>query len=161
MHNAQSFLFLSLSVVFIFDLFTGNSRFVMSESRWQRTVTKVGFVLILGVYPLVALLQGRPFSKWIIPGTFPCPTTALALMFMATTFQVRRRWLYLVTMCLLLLWAIPFPIMIQIPRFGVYEDSIMLATGIYSLTMMVVNMRRAMGKRGARFLSPLPGSGCC
>lgn len=160
-HNAQSFLFLSLSALFVLDLFTGNSRFVMPESRWQRTVTKVGFVLILGVYPLVALLQGRPFSKWIIPGAFPCPTTALALMFMATTFQVRRRWLYLVTMCLLLLWAIPFPIMIQIPRFGVYEDGIMLVAGIYSLVMLVVNMRKAKGEQGATLSLHSPESGRC
>jgi hypothetical protein len=133
----------------------------MHESRWQRTVTKVGFVLILGVYPLIALLQGRPFSKWIMPGSFPCPTTALALIFMATTFQARRRWLYLLTMCLLLLWAIPFPIMIQIPRFGVYEDGVMLVAGIYGLIMVVVNMRRANGDHDARLSSPSPESGCC
>lgn len=39
-HNAQSFLFLSLSALFVLDLFTGNSRFVMPESRLQRTTTK-------------------------------------------------------------------------------------------------------------------------
>ena len=145
-HNAQSFLFLSLSALFVLDLLTGNSRFIMPETGWKRTATMVGFALTLGAYPLFALLQGRPFSKWIIPGTFPCPTTALALVFMATTFPTRRRWLYLVTVCFLLIWAVPFPIMIQIPRFRVYEDSIMLATGIYSLIMLVVNARRARGE---------------
>jgi len=146
-HNAQSFLFLSLSVLFVLDLFAGNSRFVIPENRWQRMATMVSFVLVLGVYPLVALLQGRPFSKWIIPGTFPCPTTALALVFMATTFPARRCWLYLITLCLLLIWAVPFPIMIQIPRFGVYEDSIMLVTGIYSVIVMVGNAKKARKRR--------------
>jgi len=122
----------------------------MPGNRWQRIATKVGFALILGVYPLIALLQGRPFSQWIIPGTFPCPTTALALVFMATTSSARRRWLYLVTVCLLLIWAVPFPIMIQIPRFGVYEDSIMLAIGIYSLIMLIANARKAKREKSAK-----------
>ena len=160
-HNAQSFLFLSLSVLFVLDLFTGNSRFIMPETGWKRKATMVGFALILGVYPLIALLQGRPFSQWIIPGTFPCPTTALALVFMATTFPTRRRWLYLLTLCLLLIWAVPFPIMIQIPRFGVYEDSIMLATGIYSLVVVIVNARKAKSEKRAKLSSPSPGSECC
>jgi len=36
-----------------------------------------------------------------------------------------------------LLWAIPFPIMIQIPQFGVYEDSIMLLSGLYTLGLWI------------------------
>jgi hypothetical protein len=38
---------------------------------------------------------------------------------------------------LLLVWAIPFPLFIQIPRYGVYEDAIMFLSGLYSLTMLV------------------------
>lgn len=77
--------------------------------------------------------MGRPSSGWIILGAFPCPTTALALVFMATSIPLKRRWLYLVTMGLLLLWAIPFPILIQIPQFGAYEDGIMVVLGVYAL----------------------------
>jgi LPXTG-motif cell wall-anchored protein len=40
-------------------------------------------------------------------------------------------------MILLLVWAIPFPIAIQIPIFGVYEDSIMLFMGLTSLAIWV------------------------
>jgi hypothetical protein len=137
-HNAQAFLFLSLSALFAIDLFTETSQFKIPLSGWQRTATLVGFGLVL-VYPLVGLLLGRPTVRLIVPGTFPCPTTALALVFMATTLPVKRRWLFLATLCLLLIWAIPFPIMIQIPQFGVYEDGIMLAAGIYSLVMLVIN----------------------
>lgn len=137
-HNAQAFLFLSLSVLFAIDLFTETSQFKIPSSGWQRTATLIGFGLVL-VYPLVGILLGRPTVRLIIPGTFPCPTTALALVFMATTFPAKRRWLFLATLCLLLIWAIPFPIMIQIPQFGVYEDGIMLAAGIYSLVMLVIN----------------------
>jgi hypothetical protein len=144
-HIAQCFLFLSISVLFIVDLFTGNSQFRIPVKRWQRNATMAGFALILAGYPLFALLQNRPLSKWIIPGTFPCPTTALALVFMTTSFLPKRRWLYLLTMSLLLIWAIPFPIMFQIPKFGVYEDSIMLATGVYGLIMLMVNSRTNSG----------------
>jgi hypothetical protein len=42
---------------------------------------------------------------------------------------------------LLALWAIPFPLFIQIPKFGVYEDAIMLVLGIYALVMLVVHWR--------------------
>lgn len=136
-HNAQAFLFLSLSVLFAIDLFTETSHFQIPSNGWQRTATLVGFGLVL-VYPLVGLLLGRPAVRLIVPGTFPCPTTALALVLMATTFPAKRRWLFLATLCLLLIWAIPFPIMIQIPKFGVYEDGIMLAAGIYSLVMLVI-----------------------
>lgn len=54
----------------------------------------------------------------------------------------RRRWLYFVTLGFLLLWAIPFPIAIQIPQFGAYEDGIMVATGVLALLTLVVNWRR-------------------
>jgi len=137
-HNAQAFLFLSLSALFALDLFTNTSQFKIPPSGWRRIVTIIGFSLVL-VYPLVSILLGRPSARWIIPGTFPCPTTALALVFMATTLPTKRRWLYLTTLCLLLIWAIPFPIMIQIPQFGVYEDGIMLTAGIYSLMMFLIN----------------------
>jgi len=145
-HNVQAFLFLSLSALFAIDLFTETNQFKIASSGWQRTATFVGFGIVL-VYPLVGLLLGRPAVRLIIPGTFPCPTTALALVFMATTLPTKRRWLYLTTLCLLLIWAIPFPIMIQIPKFGVYEDGIMLAAGIYSLVMLVINWNTTKDKK--------------
>jgi len=140
-HGAQAFLFLSLSALFAADLFTDTSQFRMPRAGWQRAVTIVGLGLVMA-YPLFGILQGHPASKWIIPGTFPCPTAALALVFMATTFPARHRWLYLITLSLLALWAIPFPIMVQIPQFGVYEDSIMLALGIYALVMLAVKRKK-------------------
>jgi len=144
-HNAQAFLFLSLSVLYTVDFFTNTYHFSMPRAGWRKTLTIAGFGLTMA-YPLFAILLGRPASHWIVPGTFPCPTVALALVFMATTFPSRNRWLYLITLGLLLLWAIPFPIMIQIPQFGVYEDSIMLLMGIYSLGILVRNWKR-IGKQ--------------
>jgi hypothetical protein len=140
-HNAQAFLFLSLSVLFAIDSFANTYQFSMPRAGWRKTLTIAGFGLAMA-YPLFAIFLGRPTSHWIIPGTFPCPTVALALVFMATTFPSRNRWLYLITLGLLSLWAIPFPIMIQIPQMGVYEDSIMLLMGLYSLGMLIRNWKR-------------------
>jgi hypothetical protein len=142
-HNAQAFLFLSLAGLFSLDLVTNTSLFRMPDGGWRKIATLTGFGLALA-YPLVGLLMGRPFSGWIIPGAFPCPTTALALVFMATTNSPRkRRWLYLATIGLLLLWAIPFPILIQIPQFGAYEDGIMVVLGVYALVSWLLRGRGA------------------
>jgi len=62
---------------------------------------------------------------------------------MATSALQKRRWLFLLTMGLLLLWAIPFPILIQIPQFGAYEDGIMLVLGVYALAVLLLNGLRA------------------
>lgn len=144
-HNAQAFLFLSLAALFALQLFDDNVQFELPQRGWRRSVTLIACGLVLS-YPLLSILLGRPASRWIIPGTFPCPSAALALVFMATTLPRKRRGLYLITLSLLLLWAIPFPIMIQIPQFGAYEDGIMLLMGIYNLVMLALNWQRKNNK---------------
>ncbi len=139
-YKPQAFLFLSLSVLFAVDFFTNTYRFSMPRAGWRKTLTLAGFGLVMA-YPLLAIILGRSASQFIIPGTFPCPTVGLVLVFMATTFPAKNRWLYLITMGLLLLWAIPFPIMIQLPKYGVYEDGIMLLMGLYSLGMLMKNWK--------------------
>jgi len=62
---------------------------------------------------------------------------------MTTATLQKRRWLYLVTLGLLLLWAIPFPILIQIPQFGAYEDGIMVVLGVYALVGWLLRGRGA------------------
>lgn len=93
-------------------------------------------------YPLAGLLHGHPLSKWLIPGSFPCPTTALALVFIANASPVWLHPLHWVTFGLLLPWAIPFPPLIQIPKFGVFENGIMLASGLFALAARIVPDRR-------------------
>jgi hypothetical protein len=134
----QAILFLSLSLLFAVDFFANTYQFSVPPAGWRRVLTIIGFGLVMA-YPLLATILGRPVSRWIIPGTFPCPTVGLALIFMATTFPIKQRWLYLFTIGLLLLWAIPFPIMIQLPKYGVYEDGIMLLMGLYSLGILIRN----------------------
>lgn len=150
-HNAQAFLFLSLSGLFAWDLLTGTTQLALPSLVWQRIAILGGLALVLVGYPLIGLSLGRPTSGWIIPGAFPCPTSALALVCLSSaSLPSRRRWLYFAMMGLLLLWAVPFPILIQIPQFGVYEDGIMLAVGLTSLlvwTFRLASMKKSSARK--------------
>jgi hypothetical protein len=138
----QAGLFLSIAACFLVDLLTNSNRFHLPTKGWRRTVPIIGFGLVLVMYPLTGFLMGRPANQWIVPGTFPCPTTALSLLFISTAIPRKNRWLYAVLFMQLLIWAIPFPIMIQIPKYGVYEDAIMLSAGIYNIFLMVLRLKK-------------------
>jgi hypothetical protein len=84
-------------------------------------------------YPLFGIAFGHHFASLIMPGTFPCPTTALGLLMLTTALPRVDKIAYI----LLLLWAIPFPPFIQIPKYGVYEDAIMFVSGVYSLILLL------------------------
>lgn len=91
------------------------------------------------VWPAQALFiaLGRPWEKTLVPGTFPCPTTALAPVLLAKSLPRVDKFLY----TLLLFRAIPFAPFIQIPRYTLYEDIIMFGVGIYALVMLVGNRK--------------------
>ncbi len=135
-YQAQTFLFTCLGLCFLINLFTGNVHFRFPKNGLKRILVGAAF-LISFCYPLVSLLLGRPLEQWIIPGSFPCPTTAAALVFYSTATPPKKRWLSGLTVGLLLLWAIPFPLLIQIPKFGVVEDGIMLFAGIFLILSLI------------------------
>lgn len=125
-------LFMAIAVLFALDCFRKRMEFHFTEYAAQRHLTP-GLTLIVFCYPLISIALGRPIEEMIVPGTFPCPTTAVALVFLATSLPRVDKVLYI----LLLFWAIPFAPFIQIPRYGVYEDTIMFGVGIYALVMLV------------------------
>jgi hypothetical protein len=90
-------------------------------------------MLLVFCYPLFGIAFGHHFASLIMPGTFPCPTTALGLLMLTTALPRVNKIAYI----LLLLWAIPFPPFIQIPKYGVYEDAIMFISGVYSLILLL------------------------
>jgi len=90
-----------------------------------------------GSQSFFSMAFGHRFPRVIIAGTFPCPTTALALVLLTTALPRVDKIIYII----LLFWAIPFPPFIQIPKYGVYEDTIMFAIGIYSLVMLLKNWK--------------------
>ncbi|MBN1106165.1 MAG: hypothetical protein JXL84_22345 [Deltaproteobacteria bacterium] len=125
-------LFMVVAILFAMDIFRQRMTFRLPETGWQKGLTLL-LVLIVLCYPLFSYAFGHAHPKLIVPGTFPCPTTALALVLLTTALPKVDKILYVI----LLFWAIPFPPFIQIPRYGVYEDTIMLAAGVYALVMLV------------------------
>ena len=130
-------LFIIVAILFAVDMFRQRMDFHLPKVGWQRYLTML-LVLIVLCYPIFSISFGHRFPRVIIPGTFPCPTTALALVLLTTALPRVDRVIYII----LLFWAIPFPPLIQIPKYGVYEDTIMFAIGIYSLVMLLKNVRK-------------------
>ena len=125
-------LFNIVAILFILDMFRQRMDFHLPGVSWKRYLTLV-LTLIALCYPVFSIAFGHRFPRVIIPGTFPCPTTALALMLLTTALPQVDKVIYII----LLFWAIPFPPLIQIPKYGVYEDAIMLAIGLYGLVMLL------------------------
>lgn len=129
-------LFIIVAILFAVDVVKQKMDFHPPIVSWQRHLTALLMIFIL-CYPGFSLLFGHPFPRVIVPGTFPCPTTALALLLLTFALPRVDKIVYIV----LLFWAIPFPPLIQIPKYGVYEDTIMFAVGIYSLVMLLKNWK--------------------
>lgn len=128
----QSFLFVMIGLLFAIDIFTKKTSFTIPPKGFTRTTTIV-FLIITFLYPVFGMLFGRSQFQLICPGTLPCPTTAFALALLSASLPNVNKVVY----TLLLIWAIPFPPMIQIPMYKVYEDSIMLMVGLYALVMLL------------------------
>jgi hypothetical protein len=118
--------------LFAVDLFRQKMQFSLPPSGWRSYVTVVLLVLVF-CSPLFSLALGRSSASLVIPGTIPCPTTALALLVLTTALPRVDKIAYI----LLLLWAIPFPPLTNVPIYGVYEDTIMFFCGVYSLIVLV------------------------
>ena len=118
-------------------------------------LTAGAVLLVINAYPLWGLLIGHPADKLIYPGSFPCPTTALALALIIFAREKRNPLLYL----LLLIWAIPFPPTVQMPKYGAHEDLIMFLTGIAALVNLAFHFSgRRTGLKTDRDRIAVPGS---
>jgi hypothetical protein len=124
--------FIVVSALLAVDLFRQRMLFSLPTTGWQRVTTMVLMALVF-CYPLFGIAFGHHFPSLMVPGTFPCPTVALGLLLLTTALPQVDRVIYI----LLLICAIPFTPFVQIARYGVYEDTILFATGIYSLILMV------------------------
>jgi hypothetical protein len=126
------FLFILVSALFVVDLFRKKMLFSFPNAAWRKYVT-LGLILLVFCYPLFGIAFGRSNFSLITPGTFPCPTTALGLLMLTTSLPRVDKIAYI----LLLFWAVPFPPFLQLPKYGVYEDTIMFVSGIYSLILLL------------------------
>ncbi len=129
----QMTLFSSLGILFALDLKYNKIQFEVPQEKGRRILYST-FLILVFAYPLIGYLIGsHTYPKIIILGSYPCPTAALALVLISGNIR-KIDWKIFI---LLLIWAIPFPILIQIPQFGVYEDSIMLLSGLYTLGLWI------------------------
>jgi hypothetical protein len=124
--------FIIVSVLFAVDLFRQKMQFSLPTAGWRKYAT-LALMLLVFCYPLFGIAFGHGLTSLIVPGTFPCPTTALGLLLLTTALPQVDKIIYI----LLLFCAIPSPPLVQIPKYGVYEDAILFATGVYSLVLLL------------------------
>ena len=125
-------LFILVSVLFVIDLFKQKMQFALPLSGWQKYVSLFGLALIF-CYPLFGFLSGHALTSLIMPGTFPCPTTALALLFLTMALPQVDKLIFM----LLIFFAVPFTPFFQIAKYGVIEDTILFIIGVYGLVLLV------------------------
>lgn len=133
----QGSLFIAIGIFLAIDVFTGKTELTWPHSKGVRTITVILLTLV-AIYPIVGLLRGHTAVQLIYPGTVPCATTSLSLVLLSASLPKVNKIPYV----LLLIWAIPFAPLIQIPQFKVYEDSIMFIVGIYSLIALIISLRK-------------------
>jgi hypothetical protein len=124
--------FIVVSLLFAVDMFRQKMQFSLTTIAWRKYAT-VALMFFVFCYPLFGLALGHNVSSLIMPGTFPCPTVALALLLLTMALPQVDKWIYI----LLLICAIPFTPFVQIARYGVYEDVVLLTTGIFALFLLL------------------------
>ena len=125
-------IFIVVSALFAVDLFRQKMHFSLPAAGWQKYATPILILLVL-CYPLLGLGFGHHFERLIFPGAFPCPTTALGLLLLTIALPQIDKVIYI----LLLFCAIPFTPFVQILKYRVYEDLILLMSGVYSLILLL------------------------
>jgi len=86
--------FIIVSVLFGADLFRQKMQFSLPTVRWRRYATLMLMLLVL-CYPLFGMAFGHDFTSLIMPGTFPCPTTALGLLLLTMALPRADRVIYI------------------------------------------------------------------
>jgi hypothetical protein len=130
-------LFLLVAVLFAVDLFRQKMQFALPMVGWRKYTT-LSLIVLVFCYPILGILSGHDFTSLILPGTYPCPTTALALLLLTMALPRVDTLIYI----LLIFFAVPFTPFFQIAKYGVYEDTILFVVGVYGLILLV--------KRGER-----------
>lgn len=139
----QGSLFITIGALLAIDVFTNWSELSFPSKGIKRNITYL-MLAITALYPIVGLLRGHELMQLIYPGTVPCGSTAFALVILSMSLPKVNKVPYV----LLLVWAIPFAPLIQIPQFKVYEDAIMFVIGVYALIMLLINIKSKKSTEG-------------
>jgi hypothetical protein len=125
-------LFILVAALFAVDLFREKMQFSLQVVRWQKSATLFLMTLVF-CYPVFGILSGYDPTNLLIPGTHPCPTTALGLLLLTIALPQVDKLIY----SFLIFFAVPFTPFFQIAKYGVYEDMILFTIGIYGLVLLV------------------------
>lgn len=125
-------LFILVAILFAIDLPRQKMLFILPTIRWQKYAVLAMTALVF-CYPIIGLLSGQDFPSLIVPGSHPCPTTALAIILLILALPYVNKIIF----CLLIFFAVPFTPFLQISRYGVFEDSILLIVGLYGLAFLL------------------------
>jgi hypothetical protein len=87
-------MFIVISVLLAVDLNRQKMQFSLPEVRWQKH-SPLLLMLVVFCYPLFGMVFGHRFPRLIIPGTVPCPTTALRLTRLLTSCSFSGPFLFL------------------------------------------------------------------
>ena len=87
-------LFLLVAVLFTVDLFRQKMQFALPTVGWRKYTTLSLMVLVF-CYPFFGILSGHDFTSLILPGTYPCPTIALALLLLTMTLPQVNMLIYI------------------------------------------------------------------
>ncbi len=131
----MSLLLLAVAALFFVDIFWNKIEFRRPERGRLLWIT-ILFLFLIFLYPVAGMLVGHHYPASIMLGALPCPSSALALVLLAAAIPRVMRTLYI----LLLLDAVPFPLLL-IPLYGVFEDLIMFAAGVFALIMLIVKWK--------------------
>ena len=137
----QGGLFIVIGILLLIDAIKGKTALRLPESTLLRNLT-LALMLLIASYPFIGLLRGHSVLQLVYPGTLPCATASLTLLLLSTALPKTNKPAYI----LLLVWAIPFAPLIQIPVFTVYEDLIMFIIGIYALIRLLFTYAKSKRK---------------
>lgn len=135
LRQIQGSLFIVIAILLAVDIVTKKTWLRFPKSGIQRYVM-VALLIVVFLYPMVGIVLGRSIDFCIYPGTLPCATTAFTLLLFTVSLPRVNK----LTYCLLLIWAIPFPPLVQIPKYHVYEDGIMFLIGLYALYALIMSI---------------------
>jgi hypothetical protein len=125
-----AWLFFIVFLLFAADILRDTMQFALPSSSLDSSVTLTLIALVF-CYPLFGLLSSHEPRPLLFPGTHPCPTVALGLLMLTMALpRVDRAIYYILLVC-----AIPFT-PIQILKYGVLEDIVLLAAGVFAFLML-------------------------
>lgn len=120
-------LFLLLGIVFIYEAFKNKN-----EEFQKFTKLQWGLVILVMIYPLVSIVQGKSFPAMLLY-IMPCPVVCIGIIIWQS-YKNKN----LISLSLLTIWGLTG---LKAFFFNAYEDLILLAMGLLALGLLVKEIR--------------------